>query len=63
MPFAIQPNVHCENCIKCGSRPVVTQLKNIFSVLCPNADCNNIVTGKLIDLEEWNRVNKRPGAK
>ncbi|OCX52959.1 hypothetical protein BEL04_01130 [Mucilaginibacter sp. PPCGB 2223] len=61
MAFVIQPNVYCENCIKCGARPVVTQLRNMFSVMCPNEECDNVVTGTLINLNEWNRINKKPG--
>ncbi len=59
MPYVIQPKIHCENCNKCGSRPVIVQVKSDFSIQCPNKNCNNIVAGPYINIDEWNRVNKK----
>lgn len=59
MQYAIQPNIHCENCIKCGSRPVFEQAKKFWVVCCPNKACKNTVTGEFIDIEKWNRTNKK----
>ena len=61
MAFVIQPHVYCENCIKCGARPIITQSKSTFSIQCPNYECNNVVNnGPLVDFDEWNRVNRKP---
>lgn len=58
MFYKLQPNFVCENCIVCGSRPVVGQKKHTWTVKCPNAKCNNAVTGTFADFETWNRKNK-----
>lgn len=58
MIFQIQPNIQCENCIKCGSRPQIEQSKKYWIVACPNKKCNNLVKGELVDIEGWNRLNK-----
>jgi len=60
MSYEIQEGIFCENCIKCGARPVIEQKKKgDWVILCPNAACKNSVTGSLIDFETWNRINKK----
>jgi len=58
MSNSIQSNIYCENCIKCGSRPVAEQVKKGWEIKCPNNECKNIVSGRLLDFETWNRINK-----
>jgi DNA-directed RNA polymerase subunit RPC12/RpoP len=58
MSNQIQPNIFCENCIKCGSRPVSEQTKKGWEIKCPNTECKNLVAGKLLDFDTWNRINK-----
>jgi len=58
MTLQIQPNIQCENCIKCGSRPHIEQTKKFWLVTCPNKKCNNFVKGELVDIDAWNRLNK-----
>jgi len=58
MSNPIQPGIYCENCIKCGSKPVVDQVKKGWEVKCPNTDCKNVVLGSLLEFETWNRINK-----
>lgn len=58
MILQIQPNIKCENCIKCGSRPQIEQAKKYWIVACPNKKCNNFVKAELVNLDEWNRANK-----
>jgi hypothetical protein len=59
MSYEIQPGIECENCIKCGKRPVIDQSKKGWDIMCPNVICKNIVSGPLVDFETWNRVNKK----
>lgn len=59
MQHVIQPHLQCENCIKCGSRPVVERLKKVWVISCPNKDCKNAVESELVDLDKWNRANKK----
>lgn len=59
MSYIIQPEIFCENCIKCGTRPVIEQTKKGWLILCPNAACKNSVEGPLLDFETWNRINKK----
>ncbi|WP_439696426.1 hypothetical protein ACFGVS_27640 [Mucilaginibacter sp. AW1-7] len=58
MTFEIQPNIKCENCIKCGTRPHVEQSKKYWTVACPNKKCNNFVKDEMVNIEGWNRLNK-----
>lgn len=58
MTLEIQPNIQCENCIKCGSRPHVEQSKKHWIVTCPNKKCNNFVKAEIVNIEGWNRLNK-----
>jgi len=59
MSYEIQPNIICENCIKCGKRPVIDQTKKGWQIKCPEKACNNVITGPTIDFDTWNRVNKK----
>lgn len=59
MSYAIQPGIFCENCIKCGTRPVIEQTKKDWIIMCPNAACKNSVAGPAVDFETWNRINKK----
>jgi hypothetical protein len=59
MSYEIQPGIEVENCIKCGTRPVIDQTKKGWEVKCPNDACKNIVAGPLVGFETWNRVNKK----
>ncbi|GAB3929530.1 hypothetical protein [Mucilaginibacter myungsuensis] len=59
MSYEIQPNIFCENCIKCNERPVVDQGKKGWEIKCPNKTCKNVVAGPLLDFEGWNRLNKK----
>ena len=58
MTIEIQPNIQCENCIKCGTRPQVEQAKKYWMVKCPNKQCNNFVKDEIINIDGWNRANK-----
>ena len=58
MPYKVQPEFVCENCIKCGSRPVIDQNKNTWIVRCPNDECNNSVSNNIADFKAWDRKNK-----
>jgi hypothetical protein len=58
MTFQIQPNIKCENCIKCGTRPQIEQSKKYWIVTCPNKKCNNFVKDEVVNIESWNRLNK-----
>jgi hypothetical protein len=58
MILEIQPNIHCENCSKCGSRPHIEQQKKFWIVTCPNKNCKNFVKGELVNIEGWNKINK-----
>lgn len=59
MSYDIQPEIFCENCIKCGKRPVIEQTKKGWVIMCPNGECKNSVAGPTIDFETWNRINKK----
>jgi len=58
MIIQIQPNIQCENCIKCGSRPHIEQAKKYWLVTCPNKKCNNFVKDEFVNINAWNRLNK-----
>ncbi|MDR6944608.1 hypothetical protein J2W55_004468 [Mucilaginibacter pocheonensis] len=58
MTIQIQPNIHCENCIKCGKRPQIEQHKKFWIVACPNKSCHNSVKDLLVNIDAWNRLNK-----
>jgi hypothetical protein len=58
MILQIQPNIYCENCIKCGSRPHVEQQKRFWVITCPNKECKNFVKDELFNINAWNRSNK-----
>jgi len=58
MFYKLQPNFVCENCVKCGSRPVVGQNKRTWIVKCPNDACDNAITSDFADFEAWNKKNK-----
>ena len=58
MAYKVQPDFVCENCIKCGSRPVVEQNKHLWIVKCPNDECNNAVASSIVDFKAWDRKNK-----
>jgi hypothetical protein len=58
MVYQIQPNIFCENCINCGKRPVIAQIKSGWAVKCPDENCNNMVVNKIVDLDAWNKLNK-----
>ncbi|WP_462265202.1 hypothetical protein [Mucilaginibacter sp.] len=58
MTYEIQPAIVCENCIKCGRRPVIEQTKKDWKVKCPNKSCANEVSSSIVDMEQWNRKNK-----
>ena len=58
MVYKIQPNIVCENCIKCGKRPVIEQIKHEWLLKCPNEACDNFVAGNIIDFDAWNKKNK-----
>lgn len=60
MSYPIQQGIECENCIKCGTRPVIDQTsKGLWEVKCPNEACKNVVTDALVDIDTWNRLNKK----
>ena len=59
MTIPIQPNIQCENCIKCGNRPHVEQHKKYWVLTCPNKSCKNFVKALTIDFATWNRLNKK----
>ena len=58
MIIAIQPNIQCENCIKCGARPHVEQEKRYWIITCPNKACKNFVKEDFFNINAWNRLNK-----
>ncbi len=58
MTYDIQPSIKCENCIKCGKRPVIEQTKKNWKVKCANKECQNEVSGPFVDIELWNRKNQ-----
>lgn len=59
MSYDIQPSIFCENCIKCGTRPVIDQTKKDWVIKCPNDSCKNSIAGPFVDFDTWNRVNKK----
>ena len=59
MSHSIQKNISCENCFKCGARPIVEQTKKGWMIACPNKGCQNTVAGALLDFDAWNRINKK----
>lgn len=61
MILQIQPNIYCENCIKCGTRPHVEQQKKFWVIACPNKECQNFIKNALIDMKAWNNLNKNKG--
>jgi|EndMetStandDraft_4_1072995.scaffolds.fasta_scaffold42022_3 hypothetical protein len=55
----IQPSVVCENCIICGSRPVIDQVKGShFIVRCPKDGTHYQTTPGLVDINDWNLNNR-----
>lgn len=58
MTIEIQPNIQCENCIKCGTRPQVEQVKKYWMVKCLNKQCNNFIKDTFVNIDGWNRLNK-----
>ncbi len=66
MSYKIQPNIFCENCIKCGRRPILEHIKTDWIIVCPNKDCDNLAVDTFIDFDAWNKKNKNrtilPGA-
>ncbi|WP_460679072.1 hypothetical protein [Mucilaginibacter koreensis] len=58
MIYDIQPAIQCENCVKCGSRPVIEQTKKEWIVKCPNKQCANEVKSTITDINLWNHKNK-----
>lgn len=58
MIIEIQPNIHCENCIKCGARPHIEQQRKYWIVTCPNKGCKNLVKDEVVNIKAWNRLNK-----
>jgi hypothetical protein len=58
MILEIQPNIPCENCIKCGTRPHVEQEKRYWVITCPNKECKNFVKEEFFNINAWNRLNK-----
>ncbi|SEP42693.1 hypothetical protein SAMN05428947_116102 [Mucilaginibacter sp. OK283] len=56
--ISIQPSVICENCIICGSRPVIEQNKGKFTVRCPKDNTHYQTPPGLIDINGWNTNNK-----
>jgi ssDNA-binding Zn-finger/Zn-ribbon topoisomerase 1 len=58
MIYNIQPNIVCENCIKCGKRPVIEQIKKGWLLRCPDNACDNSVSGDIVDFDAWNRKYK-----
>ncbi|QEM09748.1 MULTISPECIES: hypothetical protein [Mucilaginibacter] len=59
MTIQIQPNIQCENCIKCGRRPHIEQNKKYWAITCPNSSCKNSVKALIVDFDAWNRLNKK----
>jgi len=55
----IQPNIHCEPCKECGARPVIEQSRKGFSVACPTSKKHYSTAPGLVNIEEWNRFNKK----
>ncbi|MGI4021095.1 MAG: hypothetical protein ACRYFA_06285 [Janthinobacterium lividum] len=58
MTYNIQPEFDCRDCVKCGQRPVVEQIKKLFRIKCPNRNCNNVISGTMLDFAKWNDLNK-----
>ena len=58
MSYNIQPEFDCRNCVKCGRRPIIDQVKKVFKIKCPNKSCNNVVSGCFINFDKWNEQNK-----
>jgi hypothetical protein len=57
MAFEIQKNFFCENCKMCGARPIIEQVKKVWTVRCKNAGCKNLVIDSFINVEKWNSLN------
>jgi len=58
MTYDIQPEFDCRHCVKCGRRPVIEQVKKTFKIKCPNKDCNNVLSGFILNFDKWNEQNK-----
>jgi len=58
MSYNIQPEFDCRDCVKCGQRPVIDQVKKVFKIRCPNKNCNNVVSGNILNFDKWNELNK-----
>jgi hypothetical protein len=59
-PLPIQPFIFCEPCKDCGARPVIEQVKSQFVVRCPNDKKHYSTKPGLINIKDWNLVNKIP---
>lgn len=57
MRIDINPNFPVKNCKTCGARPVIDQIKDRWIILCPNPNCRNAISDKLINVTEWNKQN------
>lgn len=57
--LTIQENIAVENCIICGTRPVIEQRDKSWFVFCPKQTCKNEIAGRYVDLEGWNVKNKK----
>lgn len=57
--FSIQPNIHCEPCKECGARPVIEQTRKGFVVKCPTSKKHFSTQPGMVNVEEWNRYNKK----
>ncbi len=61
MSFEIQKDFFCENCKMCGTRPVIEQVKKVWTIRCPDANCKNAVVDSFINVEKWNMLNHYTG--
>ncbi|AYL96795.1 hypothetical protein [Mucilaginibacter celer] len=57
--ISIQPNIHCEPCKECGARPVIEQTRKGFVVVCPTDKKHFTTKPGLVNIDEWNRANKK----
>ena len=54
----IQPAIFCEPCKECGARPVIKQVKDKYSVMCPTNKRHYQTKPGLVDINDWNLKNK-----
>jgi hypothetical protein len=57
----IQPSIHCENCIVCDHRPVISKVGGKYVVRCPTDIAHYQTKEGLIDIADWNWNNKAGG--